>query len=176
MTAGKTTGHAVSLSKALASDRGLLENLAQFYAYDFSEVLPMHVAADGRFAEVDLGAWWVDSWRHPFLVRVGESIAGFALIATRSKITGESGTTDMTEFFVMRRFRRSGVGRAAAVLAFDLFPGRWEVRQRTENPGATAFWRRAIEAYAKDGYSESTWVRPDWSEVVQTFSNSSKRA
>jgi predicted acetyltransferase len=164
-----------SLSFQLASskERVLLENLAQFYSYDFSEVLEMNVDEDGRFRGVDVTPYWVDEWRHPFLLRVDDKLAGFVLISERSKITGKSGVFDMTEFFVLRRFRRQGVGRAAAFAAFDRFGGPWEVRQREESPDATAFWRRAIDEYTRGHYQESRWVRPQWSEIVQTFSTAS---
>jgi predicted acetyltransferase len=157
----------LSFEPASNGERVLLQNLAQFYYYDFSEVLEMHVDEDGRFGDVDLTPYWVDEWRHPFLLRVDDKLAGFALISERSKMTGKSGVFDMTEFFVRRRFRRHGVGRAAAFGAFDRFAGPWEVRQREENLSATAFWRRAIDEY---DYEETRWVRPQWSEIVQTFS------
>jgi predicted acetyltransferase len=160
----------LSFQPASSKERALLQNLAQFYYYDFSEVLEMHVDEDGRFGDVDLTPYWVDEWRHPFLLRVDDKLAGFALISERSKITGKSGVFDMMEFFVLRRFRRHGVGRAAAFAAFDRFAGPWEVRQREEHPDATAFWRRAIDEYTGGDYEETRWVRPQWSEIVQTFS------
>ena len=157
----------VSLRPAASEERAALANLAQLYCYDFSEVLEMHVGASGRFPDVDLAPYWRDEWRHPFLLRVEDKLAGFALITERSKITGAGAVFDMTEFFVLRRFRRHGAGRAAA---FDRFTGPWEVRQREENPDATAFWRRAIGEYTRGNYEEARWERPEWSEVVQTFS------
>ncbi len=160
----------LSFQPASSHERLLLENLAQFYAYDFSEMLEMYVGEDGRFGDVDLQPYWVDEWKHPFLLRVEDKLAGFALISERSKLTGKSGVFDVTEFFVLRRFRRHGVGRAAAFAAFDLFAGRWEVRQREDNPDATAFWRRTIDEYTCGEYEEARWVRPQWSEIVQTFS------
>ena len=169
--AQKPTG--LSFQLASSSERVLLENLAQFYSYDFSEVLEMHVDEDGRFGDVDLTPYWVDEWKHPFLIRVDDKLAGFALISERSKITGKSGVFDVTEFFVLRRFRRHGVGRAAAFAAFDRFGGPWEVRQREENPDATAFWRRTIDEYTRGDYEETRWIRPQWSEIVQTFSTAS---
>jgi predicted acetyltransferase len=165
----------VSLRRASLEERGLLQNLAQFYCHDFSEVLELHVGQDGRFADMDLAPYWVDEWRHPFLLRVDDRPAGFALVSERSKISGESGVFDMTEFFVLRRFRRHGVGRTAAFAAFDRFQGRWEVRQRTENRDATSFWRRVIDEYTRGNYEESAWVRPEWSEIVQSFSTTSRR-
>ncbi|HEX4445705.1 MAG TPA: GNAT family N-acetyltransferase [Polyangiaceae bacterium] len=160
----------LSFQPASSHERALLQNLAQLYCYDFSEVLEMHVAEDGRFEDVNLAPYWVDEWRHPFLLRVEGKVAGFALIAGRSAITGQSGVFDMTEFFVLRRFRRHGVGRAAAVAAFERFRGPWEIRQREENPDATAFWRRTIDEYTGGQYEETRWARPRWSEIVQTFS------
>ena len=82
----------------------------------------------------------------------------------------------MTEFFVLRRFRRRGVGRAAAFPAFDRFAGPWEVRQREDNPNATAFWRRTIDDYTRGDFEETRWPRPGWSELVQTFSTRSLQA
>jgi len=160
----------LSFQPASSKERVLLENLAQFYYYDFSEVLEMYVDEDGRFGNVDLTPYWVDEWRYPFLLRVDDKLAGFALISERSKITGKRGVFDMTEFFVLRRFRRQGVGRAAAFAAFDRFGGPWEVRQRKDNHNATAFWRRAIDEYTRGDYEETRWARPQWSEIVQTFS------
>src|SRR5580692_1320552 len=156
----------VSFQPASSKERVLLENLAQFYSYDFSEVLEMYVGEDGRFGDVDLTPYWVDEWRHPFLLRVDDKLSGFALISERSKITGKSGVFDMTEFFVLRRFRRHGVGRAAAFAAFDRFEGPWEVRQRDANPDATAFWRRAIGEYTRGKYEEARWERGEWGENV----------
>ncbi|MGA7120905.1 MAG: GNAT family N-acetyltransferase [Polyangiaceae bacterium] len=160
----------LSFQPASREERVLLENLAQFYCYDFSELLEMHVGEDGRFSDVDLTTYWADAWRHPFLLRVDDTLAGFALISERSAISDKSGVFDMTEFFVLRRFRRRGVGRAAAFAAFDRFVGPWEVRQREENPNATAFWRRAIDEYTRGDYEETRWVRAQWAEIVQTFS------
>ncbi|HKO53529.1 MAG TPA: GNAT family N-acetyltransferase [Polyangiaceae bacterium] len=164
----------LSFQPAASNERTLLENLAQFYCYDFSELLELHVDEGGRFGDVDLAPYWLDEWRHPFLLRVDGQLAGFALIGERSKITGKSGVFDVTEFFVLRRFRRHGVGRAAAFAAFDRFKGAWEVRQREENPSATAFWRRTIDEYTSGAYEETLWVRPEWSEIVQTFSSASR--
>ena len=42
----------LSFQPASTKERVLLENLAQFYSYDFSEVLEMYVDQDGRFALV----------------------------------------------------------------------------------------------------------------------------
>ena len=148
----------------------MLENLVQLYVYDWSELSGLDVGDDGRFGDLPLEPYWVDDWRHPFLLRVGDRLAGFALILEHSRLTGAHGVFDMAEFFVMRRYRRQGVGIAAAFAAFDRFKGPWEVRQRDENAAATAFWHRAIGDYTRGNYEERRCDSPEWTGPVQTFS------
>jgi predicted acetyltransferase len=161
---------AVSMRPAAAEDRAVLENLAQLYTYDWSEMSHFDIGENGRFEDMALAPYWTDDWRHPFLLRVGDRLAGFALILERSRLTGAPGVFDMAEFFVLRKFRRQGVGLQAAFTAFDRFKGRWEVRQRDENAAATAFWRRAIGEYTRGNYQEVRWNSPKWTGLVQTFS------
>ncbi len=158
-----------SLDPASDAERPVLENLFQLYAYDWSELASLDVGRDGRFAAPMLDAYWREGDHHPFLIRVDGRLAGFVLVAARSRLTGAAGVFDMAEFFVMRRYRRQGVGFAAASAAFERFPGRWEIRQRDENAAATAFWGRVVARYTGGKFQQlrcddATWVGP-----VQTF-------
>ena len=49
--------------------------------------------------------------RRAFLIRVGGVLAGFALVNDRACSPG-AGTREISEFFVLRRYRRRGRGRA----------------------------------------------------------------
>jgi predicted acetyltransferase len=162
----------VSLLAVTEPLRPVLVNLFQLYAYDWSELRPLEVGDDGRFADHPLDRYLErEPLHHAFLLRAGGHLAGFALIAEQSRLTGESGVCDMAEFFVMRGHRRRGVGRAAAMASFDLFRGRrWEVRQRDDNPTATAFWRNVIDRYTGGRYRESRSDDAAWVGPVQCFS------
>lgn len=160
----------ISLTPAATDERAALESLMQLYSYDWSELGPLDVGDDGRFADYPLDGYWQEGWRHPFLLRVDGKLAGFALILERSRLTGAAGVFDMAEFFVMRRYRRRGVGFAAASAAFDRFKGPWEIRQREENVAATAFWRRVIGQYTGGNYDEVHWKDATWTGPVQRFS------
>ncbi len=161
------------MSPAGNAQRALLENLLQLYAYDFSEVLGTPVGDAGRFAVPSLEPYFAEDGRHPFLLRVDGHPAGFALVTGRSRLTGDEGTRDVTEFFVMRAYRRRGVGKQAAFELFDRFPGRWEVRQRASNTAATAFWRRVITAYTGGRFTETSLDDDRWRGPVQTFDSGS---
>jgi predicted acetyltransferase len=159
----------ISLRHATKNERTAIENMMQLYAYDWSALRPLDVSEEGRFDDYPLDAYWRDAWRHPFLIRVESKLAGFALIPTKSHLTGVSGVADVSEFFVMKRYRRMGVGRAAAMAVFEQFKGPWEVRQRQENAEATAFWRRVIDEYTRGKYQEAMWNDAAWTGPVQRF-------
>jgi predicted acetyltransferase len=161
----------ISLSPATRAERAALDNLIQLYSYDWSELRPLDVGADGRFAGYSLDAYWEDDRRHPLLLRVDGAIAGFVLVSEGSRLTGAPGVFDMAEFFVMRRYRRQGIGRAAAAAAFDRFKGPWEIRQRDENAAATAFWRNVVDRYTGGSYREVRWDDAAWVGPVQMFTS-----
>jgi predicted acetyltransferase len=159
----------VSIEASGAEDEGRLRALFELYAYDFSEILELDVQEDGRFGVPSLDAYGSDPRRHAFLVRVDAKIAGFALVDEQSRLTDDAGVRDVGEFFVLRRYRRRGIGEQLARGLFDRFPGRWEVRQKAENHAATAFWRRVIGRYTGDRFDEVTWDDARWHGPVQRF-------
>lgn len=151
------------VSPAGPGEEVVLAALLQLYVYDFSEALALDVGDDGRYRVPSTEG------RDAFLVRVDGKLAGFALCAGKSRLTGEAGVHDVAEFFVLRRYRRSGVGEQAARWLFDRFPGRWEVRQRTENTPATAFWRCVIDRYTGGRFEEEVLADDRWQGPVQRF-------
>jgi predicted acetyltransferase len=160
------------LAPAERHELPVLANLFQYYHYDFAEILGGHpVGDDGRFGVPALEPYWTDPWRHPFLLRVDGHPAGFALVHRRSRLTGDPDTWDVAEFFVMRPYRRRGVGAQAAVDLFDRFRGRWEVRQIRANAAATSFWRRVIGQYTGGRYTEELLDDDRWRGPVQRFDN-----
>jgi predicted acetyltransferase len=164
----------ISHTPATKADRVALENLMQLYIYDWSELHRLDVASDGRFQRYPLDPYWEDEWHHPLLLRVDGNLAGFALVTGRSRLTGAPGVFDMAEFFVMRGYRGRGVGLAAASAVFDRFVGPWEIRQREENVGATAFWRKVVDRYTRGGYREVRCNDPTWVGPVQMFSSAAR--
>lgn len=161
----------IELLPAPKESASVLAHLLQYYVYDFSEILGTDVADDGRFAFPPLDAYWEDDWRHPFLARVDGALAGFALVHQRSRVTADTSTWDVAEFFVMRKYRRRGVGAILATRVFDSFHGTWEVRQRFANTAATAFWRKVIDVYTSGRFEEIVIDDERWRGPVQRFTS-----
>lgn len=66
-----------------------------------------------------LGAALPVATRTPIQVRVDGKLAGLALVIQQSYLSGDRNTTDIDEFFIMRKYRRRGVGKEAAMRIFD---------------------------------------------------------
>ncbi|WP_050043673.1 GNAT family N-acetyltransferase [Bradyrhizobium sp. LTSPM299] len=139
----------VSVRLAGWSERPLIERLAQFYIYDFSEMEPpgskeMDFDDHGGYSPLpDLDLYWrVDGFR-PLLIRVRQRLAGFALINSRHHRDG-SIEHNIREFFVARKHRRCGVGTEAVGQILAQYPGHWKIAVAERNVAAKAFWPRAI--------------------------------
>ena len=140
--AALTEQHGVMQLEVIAAEsrhEPVVRRLLELYQHDFSEFDDNDVDDHGEYGYDRLPDYWTDPARHPLLFRVDGRWAGFALVRLGAP-------NDMAEFFVMRKYRRHGIGLAAARAVFARFPGAWQVRQLETNPAATAFWRRAIPA------------------------------
>src|SRR6476469_9353344 len=90
----------------------LLRNLFEHYCHDMSEWFEVDTGADGRYSYDTASVW--EKGYDAYLAKVGDSIAGFALIGSGGEWLGDVGAHDVHEFFIMRKFRRHGVGRSMA--------------------------------------------------------------
>lgn len=146
----------VSLATATRADAPLLANLLELYLHDLSESFPIEVGADGRFGYELLPLYWSEAERRfPFLIRHGPRVAGFALVTRGSSASDDPLVLDVAEFFVLRQYRRRGVGREAAILLWNLVTGRWVVRVSEGNRRALAFWPGVIRDYTGGAFSET---------------------
>ena len=140
---------------AVLSDRPVIENLLELYIHDLSEPFGIEIGPDGRFGYPDLDLYWSQpDDRHPFLIFESERLAGLALVRRGSPESDDPHTLDVAELFVLRRYRRGGVGTRAAHALWDRLPGRWTVRVLARNSGAVAFWRGAVSAYTRGCFDE----------------------
>src|SRR5215472_4665122 len=138
----------VTLTQVPVSQSAIITNLIQLYKYDFSEFAPIgspygEVGSNGRFVYDGLDSYWREADRVPLTIHANGRLAGFILVNRWSALNRELDHS-VGEFFVLRKYRRIGVGSRAAKLLFERWPGRWEVGVASYNEPAQRFWRKAI--------------------------------
>jgi len=157
----------VQLIKATIGDKSIVRNLIQFYRYDFSEFNQEDVQDDGLFPEYPyLEEYWNDPYhRYPYLVKCGNKYIGFVLV--KYTASEQRNYFSIGEFFIVRKYRRKGWGRAVAAQVFDAHTGEWEVHQIKMNYPAQEFWRKVIHEYTNGNFCEQ------WEDEkrIQTFKN-----
>jgi predicted acetyltransferase len=144
------------ISKIGLESRVVLRNLFEHYLHDMAEWLEFDTNADGSYS-YDTSLVWEKGY-DAYLAKVGDSIAGFALVGSATEWLGGIGAHDVHEFFVIRRFRRSGIGQRMATLLWNERPGEWLVRVFEANPPAVPFWRTAISSYSCGSYKEERHI------------------
>jgi predicted acetyltransferase len=142
----------LSVAKLGPDSEVILRNLFQHYLHDMAEWFQLDTQADGSYA-YDTSYIWKKGY-DAYLAKVGDSIAGFALIGSAAEWLGDFGAHDMREFFVIRRFRRRGLGHSLATFLWNERPGEWLVRVLEANVPAVQFWRTAISTYSPASYKE----------------------
>ncbi|QNK55135.1 GNAT family N-acetyltransferase [Paenibacillus sp. PAMC21692] len=156
----------ITIQRVEYDQKSSLRNLLELYKYDFSDFEPDDVNENGLYEYRYLDHYWTEEGRHPFFIRVDGKLAGLALIR-------EIGTKDnqkifsMAEFFVMKKYRKRGVGQSVSNELFNTFRGKWKIAQVEENTPAQIFWRKTIDRYTNNNYKE---IREDgWEGPIQTF-------
>ncbi len=167
--------YSIEVTPAIVSERPILRHLMELYQYDFSEFDGADTGPLGLYDYPYLDHYCVEAERSPFLVRVDGNLAGFVLVARYNYLTGAKDCWVMAEFFVMRKYRRQGVGEHVARYIFDQFPGAWQVGQITENQAASAFWRKVVTRYTHGSFHEYTLDNENWRGAVQVFSSPASR-
>jgi predicted acetyltransferase len=147
---------ALAISRIGPEADALLRNLFEHYCHDMSEWFEFDTRADGSYSH-NTAAIWAEEYE-AYLAKIGSSIAGFALIGSGAEWLGDIGAWDVHEFFIMRKYRRRGVGQTMATLLWNKHPGEWLVRVFEANAPAVLFWREAISGCSLGSYREEQRV------------------
>lgn len=163
----------VGLEAAGPERRETIANLMQLYTHDFSDywigLSQGELGEDGRFEAYSfLDSYWVEPDREAMLIRADGKLAGFALVNTLAH-SGLPTDFSMAEFFVVRKYRRLGVGQAAAVAIIRARPGQWDIAVTRRNDPAKPFWRWVAAAAAVGEVEERDHNDDLWNGLILRF-------
>jgi predicted acetyltransferase len=146
----------MELVKVSFEKKMVLRNLMELYQYDMSDFEDdgdNDVNEYGLFDYMYLDHYWTEAGRFPFFLMQSGKLAGFALV--REIADCETPKFSIAEFFILRKYRRQGIGKEAAYKLFEMFKGDWSVSWLEKNLPAKIFWTKAIVEYSKGSCSEA---------------------
>lgn len=162
----------IEVIPALITDKSIIQRMMELFRHDLSEFEDIDLDEHGYFGYPYLDYYWVEPERHPSIVRVDGKLAGFALI--NQHIYFPDSQYSVAEFFILRKYRRRGIGHQVAIDIFDRFPGRWEISKLSTNIIALRFWRKVIKLYLPEKYTETVVEIQGGKRVIGCFDNSTK--
>ncbi|SEK73245.1 Predicted acetyltransferase [Pseudomonas sp. NFIX51] len=141
----------IELHPAQRDELECIENLMQFFMYEFSEWLPLKLGRHGLFQIQPKTEYWRQPGTRPWLLRVDGELAGFAIVD--DQVHFAEAQYNLAYFFVVRRFRGRGIGRQVVRQLLELLPGHWQIFHIDDNRPARDFWARVIPTLVGDAYS-----------------------
>jgi predicted acetyltransferase len=157
----------LQLRKAPPQDFAAIQQLLELYQYELSDIWPQDADTEAKYG-YDLQRHRTGERFHAHVAVHGSPYVGFALVAPAAVTRAEGNW--MEQFFVLKRYRRSGVGFALAKHVLVSHPGAWEVGQMTTNHSAQNFWRSVVTKLTGGAYIEVKVTEGWWQGVVQQFS------
>jgi predicted acetyltransferase len=171
MTSNPQQHRKISVTRAAAAERALLQRMLELYQHDLSGIWDQDLDANGEYGYA-LDRYWDNPACTPYLIRVDGYAAGFALVDNKVKIPGDEFWMD--QFFIIKKYRGNGVGAMAAKRVFALHPGQWQVGQMTANHAAQSFWRQVIGEWTANQFVEVALTTGWWQGVVQRLISTGK--
>jgi len=141
----------IELHAARRDELQIIENLMQFYTYDFSEWVPLALGEHGFFNLLPLSDYWGKPATLPFLIKVDGELAGF--VTVDDEIHVPDARYNIGYLFVGRRFRGQGVARFVVSTLLNRLPGRWQIFHVEANSPARLFWAAVIPLVTQDRFS-----------------------
>ena len=139
-------------------DKERILNLMQLYTYELSffedETTHFNLMDSGLYELSEyIDLFWEEEKRFPYILRCDGKIGGFVLVRFN-----EEGYNEISEFFVLNKYRRLGAGKFMANEMFKLYHGKWEIRTLLKNKRAQDFWRNVVSKIS-DGDFEEKLIR-----------------
>lgn len=142
------------LYEASLEEKSIILNLMQLYTYELSfyedETTNFTLLDTGLYAlSKYIELYWEEENRYPYILKCDDNLAGFILVRFN-----EDGMYEISEFFVLNKYRKTGIGTFMANEIFKKYKGKWEVRTLLKNKRAQEFWRKVINNISEGNFKE----------------------
>jgi predicted acetyltransferase len=128
-----------------------LRNLLEKYDYEFSQYDGRDINNAGLYEYDSLDSYWSEEKKHAYFIKVDNKLAGLVMVNDQRDIEIETDYS-MAEFFVIYKYRKSGVGARAAAQIFNTHRGKWQINYHPKNIASKRFWNKVVKTQTKGRY------------------------
>ncbi|GAA0778803.1 GNAT family N-acetyltransferase [Clostridium subterminale] len=135
----------VKLEPVDIESRAKLENLVSIYLHDLSEFADdLKINEDGKFEYDGLEMYFKSEDLTSYFITYQGEVAGFILFNT-GKYAPRDIDYVVHELFLLKGFRKKGIGNAAIRILLDTYKGKYRIEQISSNKPAVNFWTKFYE-------------------------------
>ncbi|WP_346962309.1 GNAT family N-acetyltransferase [Clostridium sp.] len=135
----------IKLEQVVIESRAKLENLVSIYLHDLSEFADdLKINEDGKFEYDGLEIYFKSEDLTPYFITYQGEVAGFVLFNT-GKYAPRDIDYVVHELFLLKGFRKKGIGNAAIRILLDTYKGKYRIEQISSNKPAVNFWTKFYE-------------------------------
>ena len=154
----------ISIELVKKEEKEILRNLLEKYHYEHSQYDKRDVNNLGLFGYDYLDIYWTEENRFPYFIKVENILAGFVMINNYNETKLDTNYT-VSEFFIMYKYRRKGVGKYAVKYILEKHKGKWQLSFHPNNENSKVFWIKIIDEYTKGNYelmeNNTDWIYED---------------
>jgi predicted acetyltransferase len=141
----------ITIEQIKIDEKEILKNLLEKYNYEFSQYDNRDVNKLGLYGYDYLDHYWVENNRDAYFINIDNNLAGFIMVNDYPEINIKTNYT-MSEFFVMYKYRRLGIGKYVVNHILNKYKGKWQLKYHPRNIVSENFWINIINEYTKGKY------------------------
>ncbi|MBN1411873.1 MAG: GNAT family N-acetyltransferase [Spirochaetales bacterium] len=141
----------IELVPVTRDEKEILANLLEKYNFEFSQYDNRDVNKLGLYGYDYLDCYWTENSRWAYFINVDGKLAGFIMVNDYPEAE-EKTDYSLSEFFILYKYRRLGVGRFAVKKIFGMFKGKWQLKRHPKNISSVFFWDNVINEYTQGKY------------------------
>jgi len=158
----------INLEQVTLKKKTKLESLMNLYLHDLSEFASdLKINEDGKFKYDGFELYFTSEDLKPFFITYHDEMVGFVLLNTGKYVPSDIDYT-IHEVFLLRGFRKKGIGTVAIKKLFELYKGKYNIVQLGNNKIAIDFWKNF---YKIEGlkYTETKEIVDNFECCTQIF-------
>ena len=144
-------GMDITIEQVKVGEKEILRNLLEKYDYEFSQYDNRDVNDLGLYGYSYLDNYWTEENRFPFFIKVDKKLAGFVMVNDYPEIKLDTNYS-LSEFFIMYKYRRLGIGKYVVKHILDKYKGKWQLKFHPKNEISAKFWINTVNEYTKGKY------------------------